>query len=338
MVALTLENETRQSLREAFIAASGHATAHVTAIPGDASFRRYFRLQESGKHIILMDAPPPKEDVRPFITVAEILSKDGLSAPHILARDAENGFLLLEDLGDALYARLLAAGKAEELALYEPACDVLIEIAAKHTSNPGVPEYDHALLLREVMLFAEWFLPATFGKDKAAELTVSFSQLWPSRFNQLLDVPHTLVLRDYHAENLLWLDSRSGPARVGLLDFQDATFGPVTYDIVSLLEDARRDVSPGTQAAIKQRFFRAFSSVPHDALESSYALAGLQRNLKIVGIFTRLCLRDGKRSYLPLLPRVWGHIDRNLKHPACAPVAEWLNAHVPPSARTIPPV
>lgn len=334
MVALSLENETRQSLREAFIEASGHADAAVTAIPGDASFRHYYRLNHQGRSFILMDAPPPKEDVRPFVNVGGILVQDGFSAPHILASDIENGFLLLEDLGDALYARLLAAGKADEQPLYETAADLLVELSGKHPHNPGVPDYDHALLLREVMLFAEWFLPTTYGQEKAAELADGFSALWPALFDQLLNVPHTLVLRDYHAENLLWLPERTANARVGLLDFQDATFGPVTYDLVSLLEDARRDVSPTTRQAIKARFY---SSMNAD-LETSFALAGLQRNLKIVGIFTRLWLRDGKRNYLSLLPRVWEHIAGNLRHPACAPVMSWMDANLPPHLRTIPPV
>ncbi|MBI1275583.1 phosphotransferase [bacterium] len=337
MVALSIESETRQSLREAFIEASGHAAAAIAAIPGDASFRHYYRLNHGGQSYILMDAPPPKEDVRPFVNVGTILVKGGFSAPHILASDIENGFLLLEDLGDALFARLLAAGKAEEQPLYETASDLLVELSGQQTKNPGVPDYDHALLLREVMLFAEWFLPATYGKEKSVQLAGSFSALWPSLFDQLLDVPHTLVLRDYHAENLLWLPERTSNARVGLLDFQDATFGPITYDLVSLLEDARRDVSPATQRAIKARFFSAFHH-PGEKLETSYALAGLQRNLKIVGIFTRLWLRDGKRNYLSLLPRVWGHIADNLRHPACAPVAAWMDANLPGELRAIPPV
>jgi aminoglycoside/choline kinase family phosphotransferase len=150
-------------------------------------------------------------------------------------------------------------------------------------------------------------------------------------------VPSTLVLRDYHVDNLMLLEGRSGIAAVGLLDFQDAVIGPVTYDLVSLLEDARRDVPEELAAAMLAHYLASFPALDRDAFAASYAVLGAQRNCKIVGIFTRLCVRDGKPIYLQHIPRVWRLIARDLRHPALAPMASWLNRHIPPEARRIPP-
>ena len=147
----------------------------------------------------------------------------------------------------------------------------------------------------------------------------------------------SLVLRDYHIDNLMLLDGRDGVAACGLLDFQDAVIGPVTYDLVSLLEDARRDVPEDLAAAMRERYLAGFPDLDRAAFDASYAVLGAQRNCKIVGIFTRLCLRDGKPLYLEHIPRVWRLIEQDLRHPALAPVASWLDRHIPPAMRRIPP-
>jgi len=319
-----------------FLAASGWGAAARWRLAGDASFRRYDRLEQEGRRIVLMDAPPPQEDVRPFLRVARHLRGLGLSAPEILAEDVALGLLLLEDFGDATYTRLLAQGAAEA-PLYALAIDVLI--ALHHRADPAatpVPPYDDQRLLTEAALLVDWYLPAVTGTPTEPALRAEYLALWQGLLGAARGVPPTLVLRDYHVDNLMLLEGRSGIAACGLLDFQDAVIGPRSYDLVSLLEDARRDVSPDLAAAMLEQYLEAFPALDREAFAASYAILGAQRNCKIVGIFTRLDRRDGKPIYLRHIPRVWRLIAQDLRHPALAPMAVWLDRHIPPALRRIP--
>ena len=322
----------------AFLAASGWAGVAHRPLAGDASFRHYHRLADGGRRAVLMDAPPPKEDVRPFIAVARLLRGLGFSAPQILAEDVADGLLLLEDFGDSTYTRLLAAG-AEEEPLYALAVDLLIALhqGFAPASAAFMPPYDDQRLLTEAALLVDWYLPAITGHPTDAALREEYLGLWRGLLPVARGVPDTLVLRDYHVDNLMLLDGRAGIAACGLLDFQDAVIGPRSYDLVSLLEDARRDVPGDLVAAMLRRYLAAFPALDREAFAASYAVLGAQRNCKIVGIFTRLCVRDGKPVYLAHIPRVWRLIEHDLRHPALAPVARWLDRHIPPSLRRIPP-
>jgi N-acetylmuramate 1-kinase len=322
-----------------FLAAAGWGDVPRRPLAGDASFRRYERLEAAGRRAVLMDAPPPKEDVRPFIAVARLLHGLGLSAPQILAEDITAGLLLLEDFGDSTYTRLLAGGAAEE-PLYRLAIELLIALqrSFRVPATPIVPPYDDDRLLSEAALLVDWYLPAITGQPTEPALRTEYLAGWRSLLPVARAVPDTLVLRDYHVDNLMLLDGRSGVAACGLLDFQDAVIGPRSYDLVSLLEDARRDVPADLVAAMLERYLDAFPELDRDAFAASYALMGAQRNCKIVGIFTRLCVRDGKPVYLAHIPRVWRLIEQDLRHPALAPMARWLDRHVPPPLRRIPPV
>jgi N-acetylmuramate 1-kinase len=191
--------------------------------------------------------------------------------------------------------------------------------------------------MNEATLLVDWYLPAIAGKPTDAALRQSYVELWQSLFPLARRAPETLVLRDYHVDNLMRLDGREGVAACGLLDFQDAVLGPASYDLVSLLEDARRDVAPDLAAAMLARYRAAFPEVDAENFAASYAVMGAQRNCKIVGIFTRLCVRDGKPHYLPHIPRVWRLIEQDLRHPALAPLKAWLDRHIPPASRRIPP-
>ena len=328
----------RETRIAAFLAARGWGDAVRQKLPGDASFRRYVRLLRGAKQAMLMDAPPPQEDVRPFLSIARLLHGLGLSAPRIEAEDAEAGLLLLEDFGDDTYTRLLAAG-TEEAALYALAVDVLIALNRRFAAAaaPALPPYDEQRLLAEAALLVDWYLPAATGIPTDAALRETYLALWRSLLPLARDVPETLVLRDYHVDNLMRLAGRGGIASVGLLDFQDAVLGPISYDLVSLLEDARRDVPVALAAAMRARFLAAFPDLDRAAFARSYAVLGAQRNSKIVGIFTRLCVRDGKPHYLAHIPRVWRLIEEDLRHPDLAPVKDWLDRHVPPALRLIPP-
>lgn len=326
------KSQARQEAAATFLAAQGWHDAHRRPLAGDASFRRYWRLAGRQGRAVLMDAPPPMEDVRPFAAIARHLATLGLSPPRLLACDETAGFLLLEDLGDDIFTRVLADGAACEQALYLAAIDALVEVQRAPPPATVAP-YDDALFLGELALVLDWFMPLA-GLALPAAGRADFFALWHRLLPLVRRAGTCLVLRDYHADNLLWLPQRQGPARVGLLDFQDAVAGPAPYDLVSLLEDARRDVTAATAAAARARYLAAFPA--RDAFATASAVLGAQRNLKIVGIFCRLAVRDGKPAYLALLPRVWGHLARDLEHPALASLAEWLARWVPPAARGAP--
>jgi N-acetylmuramate 1-kinase len=327
----------REDAIHSFLARVGWGGAILAPLAGDASFRRYIRLARGGTTAMLMDAPPPKEDVRPYCAVARLLVALGLSAPRIFAEDWERGLLVIEDFGDDTFTRLLAGG-ADERALYELAVDCLIALNRRFdaASAEPVPPYDDARLLAEASLLVDWYLPAVAGRPPEPPARAEYLDLWRNLLALARDVPETLVLRDYHVDNLMRLDGRDGIAACGLLDFQDAVMGPMSYDLVSLLEDARRDVPQALAQALRERFLAAFPSLDRAAFDRSYALLGAQRNAKIIGIFTRLSVRDGKPQYLAHIPRVWRLLEQDLRHPALQPMARWLERQFPPETRRIP--
>lgn len=281
-----------------------------------------------------MDAPPPQEDVRPFLAVTRLLHGLGLSAPRLLAEDAAAGLLLLEDFGDATYTRLLGDG-ADERRLYALAVDVLAHI---HRDFRGatLPPYDEARLLAEAALLVDWYLPAVRGRPTEPALREEYLATWRSVLPLARGAPETLVLRDYHVDNMMLLEGRDGVAACGLLDYQDAVIGPASYDLVSLLEDARRDVPEALRREMLGRYLAAMPGTGREAFMTSYAVLGAQRNAKIVGIFTRLCRRDGKPHYLRHIQRVWRLLEGDVRHAALAPVRAWLDRHVPREMRVVP--
>lgn len=299
-------------------------------LAGDASFRKYERIFLGGKQVVLMDAPPDKEDIRPFMKIAGHLLNAGMSAPQILASDTTQGLLLLEDLGDGLFARALHKAPGLEEELYLAAADVLVDLyhQAAHTKYHDVPVYDMKRFLQQVALVPEWFLPLITGAEQSEALKEEYLDLWRALLACLPDIRQVLILYDFHAENLLWLPEREGARRVGLLDFQDAVMGSPAYDMVSFLEDARRDVAPQTVARIIEYYLKR-TSIPRDDFMLAYAMIGAQRNCRIVGTFARLAVRDGKPHYLNYLPRVWRHLEHDLKHPLLAPLKAWIDANVP---------
>ncbi len=322
---------------EAFLAVAGWGGVPRRVLAADASFRRYDRLEASECRAVLMDAPPPQEDVRPFLAIARILQALGLSAPRILAEDIEAGLLLLEDFGDQTYTRLLVAG-ADETALYQLAVDALITLHRDfEPSAAGVPAYDDDWLEREVALLVDWYFPAVAGHELNAACRAEYFALWRKLFPIARDgAPETLVLRDYHVDNLMLLDGRSGVARCGLLDFQDAAVGPCSYDLMSLLMDERRDVPATLRTAMQARYFAAFPQLDRERFAASFAVLGAQRHAKNIGIFTRLCRRDRKPGYLVHIPRVWRLLAEDLRHPVLAPIAQWLATNIPPALRGVP--
>jgi aminoglycoside/choline kinase family phosphotransferase len=319
-----------------FLGQAGWGDAERTPLAGDASFRRYDRVRRNGRSAVLMDAPPPLNDVRPFLSIDRLLRAQGLSAPEILAEDVAAGLVLLEDMGDATYGRVLAQG-GDEAALYRLAVDVLIHLhRGFRATGSRVPAFDEARALREVELLLDWLWPAMTGAPASDGLRAEYRAAWQAVLPQREAVPSSLALFDFHIDNLMWLKGRPGIQACGLLDFQDAVLAPVSFDLVSLLEDARRDVPPELAERLIRHYLAAFPELPEGAFRTSYCVLGAQRSTRILGTFARLKLRDSKPGYLVHIPRVWRWLGQDLAHPALAPVREWFDRHIPHQMRTVP--
>lgn len=353
------ENDRGEAKRR-FLNNAGWSQANASPIAGDASSRSYERLRLAGRRAILMNAPPSAEtascppDASPedrrrlgynamarlagpnlnaFTQVAETLRRAGLSAPEILAADPISGFALIEDLGDELYVRAIQSG-APELELYSAAIDALVALRRAGPSAPNSREYrmldyDAVALAAETELVLDWYWPYIKGGAIDDEIRADYRAAWREALEKL-SPPSMIVLRDYHAENLLWLPDRIDHARAGVIDFQDGLFGNPAYDLVSLLEDARRDVPRNLAEAMIDRYSAAASDL--DGFDSGdflrdYAILGAQRNAKILGIFARLINRDRKPKYAQFFPRVEAHFSRNIAHPDLAPVRRFFANH-----------
>ncbi|MDO9527298.1 MAG: phosphotransferase [Gemmobacter sp.] len=302
----------REDRRKAFLRGAGWASAERHFLAGDASNRSYDRLTMGPRRAVLMDAPPEKgEATGPFVAMARHLRGLGLSAPEIFDEDAANGFLLLEDLGDALFARVLAAAPELEVRLYSAATDTLAHLQAS-PAPAGLPDHTRDFMAGAAGLSVSWYAYAVTGiRSDPAPMADAMTAALAAH----CCAPPVLVLRDYHAENLIWMPDRHGLAAVGLLDFQMGSMGQPGYDLISLLQDARRDVGPNIEAAMIARFAAA-TNVDPLWLEIHCAVLGAQRALRILGGFSRLSLHFGKPGYVRLIPLVWAHLLRNLAHPA----------------------
>lgn len=312
-----------------FLARHGWADAQILPLAGDASFRRYFRVRHGSRRAVLMDAPPPHEDPRPFVRVANWLEEIGLVAPRVLAADLEQGLLLLDDLGDRRMREAVDAEPEAERELYETAVDVLVHLH-RQPPMPGLPPHGIDEWLAELRLFPEWYVPAVGLEPVNVES-------WDAAWRELLEpvardgLGPVTVLRDYHAENVMLIDGRGGVERFGLLDFQDALAGHPAYDLVSVLEDARRDVPAELERAMIDRY--KASAKADERFEPAYWALAAQRNTRILGVFCRLWKRDGKERYKQFQPRMWGLLERDLAQPGLEPVREWFDANIPSASR-----
>jgi N-acetylmuramate 1-kinase len=354
-----------------FLCRSGWDRAERIPLSGDASTRRYMRLRLGGHSALLMDQPQTAEaptapanaspderralgynavarlagaDCGRFVAVANFLRSRGLSAPSVYADDAAQGFVLMEDLGNELYVDTLANGGDEHL-LYAAAADVLAKLHAE-PAPAALPRdktlhvYDETALLAEIDLLTDWFFPVALRRKAAQKELEEYRALWRKVLVPRFASTSVFVHRDYHAQNLMWLPNRRDVARVGLIDFQDAVAGAKAYDMVSLIEDARRDVPPEVGRATAAHYLRAMREQGTPVDEQDYAeemaVFAAQRNTKIAGIFARLFKRDGKPRYLDYLPRVWSYLTADLEHPSLRELKSWYNHAIPAEARGIP--
>lgn len=352
----------------AFLAQAGWGDAKLSPLPGDASTRRYVRTVRSSGTAMLMDQPQSAEtpvappgasaeerralgynaiarlagaDCARFIAVADYLRRRGLSAPEIYAADTAAGLVLMEDLGNDLYTDVLAKDGNENV-LYRAAIEALADIHAEDAPSSLAPgtalfAYDETALIAEIDLLTEWYMPLALGRPADEGEIEEHRGLWRKAFERLRTPSQVFVHRDYHAQNLLWLPEREGKARVGVIDFQDAVAGTRSYDLVSLVEDARRDVLPELSDAMTAHYLdtmaKAGRPLDEEAHRAEMALLAAQRNAKIVGIFSRLFKRDSKPRYLDYLPRVWGYLNRDLDHPALGELKAWYDVAVPRDRR-----
>ncbi len=310
----------------AFLAPLGLAGAPRRPLTGDASSRRYQRLELEGRPpLILMQAPDPARELLPFADIAGRLAPLGLSVPEIVAMDTASGLLLLEDFGDRTFTAALDRGD-DPAPLYRLATELLITLHRSAVDLAGLPVFDGAAFLAQVLLLPEMVFPA--GPACRQE----FESAWQAVMPLALAGPSSLLLRDYHAGNLMHLPERPGVRACGLLDFQDAGAGPAAYDLISLIEDARRDLPAGLGEALVSQYFNAFPELDRPAFRTAAHVLAAIRHTRVIAVFLRLA-RTGKPGYLQHLPRLWRYLDHHLTRPELAPVAGWFARHLPPDRR-----
>ena len=324
--------DTRLAELTAWLATSlGTRSIRLAPASADASFRRYFRVWDGATTWIAMDAPPPNEDVRPFVSVARRLHAAGLSVPVVADADEARGFLRLTDLGSTHYLAAFQAGFTPE-ALYPSAARALCRMQCDPSLGAGLTAYDASVMAREVSLFPDWFLRRHLDMEPGPSVLAIIARSLAVMTTAAAAQPQVFVHRDYHSRNLMLLDER-GP---GVLDFQDAIRGPVGYDLVSLYKDCYvrwpRDAVLGWVEEYRQLAVAGGLRLPgRDEFVRGFDLIGLQRHLKVLGIFARLWYRDGKASYLADLPRVLAYVrEVTLLYPELAELEQFLVAEVEP--------
>jgi N-acetylmuramate 1-kinase len=312
------DNHARQ-----FLSAAGWGNAASEPLTGDASARKYYRLCRDRQTAVLMDASQILDSVPPFIRINEHLQSLGFSAPKILARDEAQGYLLLEDFGDDLFSRMLEkAGDAETF--FTLATDVLIALHQHPRAIPGnLREYHPEQMLTDIELYLDWCTPeiSEAGREE-------FRTVWREVLPMAHEVPASLLLRDYHVANLMWLPAREGIRQAGLLDFQDAYQGPITYDLVSLLEDARHDIPDRLRERMVARYLARFPRLYWKTFEMSMAIVAALRHTRVLAIFERLSRQQKKHEYKKLhSPRVERLLQQALRHPLLADVKRWMERY-----------
>ncbi len=299
---------------ENFLCSYGIGAYKLIKIDTDASKRHYYRIITLDKSYILMDSSLEPESLNPFLNIANLLTKNGIKAPLIYTSNLEQGLLLLEDLGDASFTKFIENSPSSEAELYRFAIEVLIKVSNLEV-DISLPIQDEGLLNTGLSVFTEFYIHNKLEHKPALHASKEILNAFNDLFKHLKTLKLILTLRDYHADNLMWLKQNKNIGKVGVLDFQDAVLGLPAYDLVSLLEDARRDVSSLVINACKEQYFSSFKGMDISDLELAYTILGAQRNLRIIGVFHRLNSKYNKPKHLKYLPRVWNYVKNNFEHP-----------------------
>jgi N-acetylmuramate 1-kinase len=332
----------RKTALEAFLKKNNYAISDMVALKGDASRRIFYRHKKNDKSVIIIDADPNVgEEPSAYAAVTYLLQKHHFSVPHIHGSDVQNGFFIVEDFGDNLYAQIINQNKNTADALYENALDLLVHlqtikidpVLSYGDGTYKLQDYDINRYIAEVKIFTDWYFPEITKRPTPAIAKDELNTIMRGLLMPVINQSSGLVLRDYHAENLMLLDNRTGIAKVGLLDYQDAVIGSHAYDVVSLLQDARRDVTPEFETKMLNYYIKQAKITDTDAFMRDYYILGAQRNIKILGIFTRLWLRDRKTHYLPHIDRVWGYLNHDLAQPQLKPLMDWFDRWLPENLR-----
>jgi len=307
-------------------------------IKSDASFRKYFRvyIRNQKRNLLLVNSPKKTENNLGYLKATNIFEKINLSVPKIISFNISKGSFLIEDFGINTYTNSLKNGESE-YKLYNLATDILIYINNQSKNlKKKLPQYTNKKLIEESMLFLEWYWPAIHKNKPKKDVVNEFIKIWNNLLNKNLRTKKVLVHRDFHIDNLFFLKDRKGLKACGLIDFQDAVIGPTSYDLVSLLEDARRNVNKEIIFKMYNKFVRKLSKKQKEDFVKEYKVLATNRHLKVIGIFTRLCKRDKKNSYLKHIPRLWKLIEYNLNFYSLSELNKWINEFFPKKFRIRP--
>ncbi len=326
----------RSTKRDQFLQTHRYEPTQLAFLASDMSLRRYYRLSAAKR--VLMDAPFP-EDPKQFIDIARYLQECGLRAPSILEHCLDNGFVLLEDFGDHTFTAILKNSIEREAELYQTSISVLKHLHQQAKNKPTfIPAYTIENLLTEAEVFVDWYWQAAKGTPVSQLTKKEFSNAWRHAFEQLPETPNSIVLRDYHVDNLMVVDDQQGIQGCGLLDFQDALWGSVVYDVISLLEDARRDLTPGLADQMWNLFLKDIPDSEHGNYRTAATILGAGRHTKVIGVFVRYAMRHGKKEYLKHLPRLWEYLEKSLIIPELSQVKAWFDRYLPVEKQDIPTI
>ena len=317
---------------------SGINDFKLKPIKSDASFRKYFRvyIRNQKRNLLLVNSPKKTENNLGYLKATNIFEKINLSVPKIINFNISKGSFLIEDFGINTYTNSLKNGESE-YKLYNLATDILIYINNQSKNlKKKLPQYTNKKLIEESKLFLEWYWPAIHKNKPKKDVVNEFIKIWNNLLNKNLRTKKVLVHRDFHIDNLFFLKDRKGLKACGLIDFQDAVIGPTSYDLVSLLEDARRNVNKEVIFKMYNKFVRKLSKKQKEDFVKEYKVLATNRHLKVIGIFTRLCKRDKKNSYLKHIPRLWKLIEYNLNFYSLSELNKWINEFFPKKFRIRP--
>lgn len=330
MEKLTDRAALQESFLEEFFQGNSFSLQPVT---GDAGLRDYYRVISQGESFVLMDCPPSYADIDPFIKIANYINSIGLVAPQIHSSDQQNGFILLQDFGNQSAGDLVndMSTDRQKLDFYKLTIDILYHLQ-QHTPPAYLPKYTNDLLLSELDLYIKWYVPHANGGDLANSAVQEFYNLWQSILKERPQFTDSMVLRDYHVQNMMVLDKNNATtpgslASLGLLDFQDALIGSPIYDIVSILEDARIKVERSLATKVLE-YFAAKAGLSYQDIMLEYSILGAQRNMRILGVFARKAIRDNTTSYLNFIPNVLKYIEYDLSHPFLSKLKDWTQENI----------